>query len=823
MLRSFLIAFYRNSARHPLYAVLNVLGLSFGIAVFIIISLYVHFEATFDGWMPRAAHIYEVSTKHTGRPGADAPVYASAGIAKDLMIKVMPQLRVTRMTRTYSIFQLDEDPIEEEEYLADANLFDVLDLPLAAGRKDGALRPDTIVLSEAMARKYFGHTDVVGRRIGLRDLVGGVVNVPEGASDRRVYTVTAVVRDPPPNSSFHFRSIRLLTPERIAMYRNWDNWEGSIHRTFVAIDRPQQVAQMNAQFDRLIDSHGRSVFVDSQFAGTPRHDHLSLRLVPLSGEHLSDQKVVAAVFALGILGGLAFVIALVNYVNLATARTIIRAREAALRRTLGATTGELRLQFLGETVLLSLVSLILGFSFVELALPLINQLGGTPLRLHYLQGWPLLGWLSLAVLACGAAAGLYPAFIIAAYQPAKVFASTRSPSGGRLTLHLREVLVFVQFTLVSAFLIVVLGFTAQIRHLQTSDIGFDRHGLLMTNALINSSLDPGKVSAITAQWVALPNVVSITSGVTPGRYFSQSIFSMGRAGQAQPVVATAAVLVGDDYFTVFATPVLAGRPLVESDSYAGLTAGPLGQGVDQVNVVVNHSAVRAFGFVTAQAAVGQDIVVSRTTLHVVGVVGDQRLDWPSNPVRPTVYLCIDQMASTMPTIVKYENVSEDVIRARMISVWRRLAPDMPLDLTSGSEALDYYYDADRRMTRLFVMGACLVGLIGVIGLYGMAAFSTSARSVEIGLRKAMGGSRPRIAGRLVAQFLRPVILANLLAWPIAWWVLDRWFGHFDDRVPLSPVFFLTGSGVSLLIAVMTVSGLTWKAAGSSPGKTLRHE
>ncbi|ESQ75670.1 ABC transporter permease [Asticcacaulis sp. AC402] len=823
MLRSFLLAFYRTSARHPLYTALNVLGLAFGIAVFIVISLYVHHEATFDAWMPNAGRIHEISTVKRAWDGKGEPRYASAGLALDAVRAAVPQAPSTQLVTTWSILQHDGEPVEEEEYLVSAQFFDVFDLPLIAGKRDKALTPDSIVISESKARKYFGHTDVVGRKILLRDLIVGVLDVPEGTSVWRGYTVTAVLADTPPNSSLRFHFLRLLTPQRAAVFPHWDNWDVSEHRTFVLLNGAKPAAQVNVRLDAFVDGNGRSVLLDAEYPGLPRHERLRLRLVPLASEHLSDRKAVASVLALGTLGVLAFAIALLNYLNLATARTMVRAREAALRRTLGATEGALRVQFLGEAALVSLMAVVLGFSFVELALPFVNDLGGMSLRLDYLHSWAFLAGVTAAVLLCGAAAGLYPAFLMAAYRPAAVFASTQTSAGGRLAIWLREILVFVQFTLVTAFLIVVIGFATQLRHVQTSDLGFEREGLLITNALNGVTFDPGKISAITSQWVALPNVVSLSSGVAPGAYYKWGLTPMRRPGPgAQPVDATV-LMIGEHYFSVFSTRLLAGRVLTRDDQVPVEAVQASMRVPLTMNVVVNRRAAQAYGFSSPEVALGQDLIFAKRTLRIVGVVDDQRFGPPSDPIVPLVFYSMTQMQQKQSTILRYEGVAEDVMRARMLSVWRQLAPDVPLDLTSGTEALEHYYQADRRMTRLFVMGACLVGLIGVIGLYGMAAFSTSARAVEIGLRKAMGGSRPGIAWLLVTQFLRPVVLANLVAWPVAWWVLDHWLRRFDDRVPLYPAFFLAGSGVALLISVVTVAGLTWKAAGSLPGKTLRHE
>jgi putative ABC transport system permease protein len=281
--------------------------------------------------------------------------------------------------------------------------------------------------------------------------------------------------------------------------------------------------------------------------------------------------------------------------------------------------------------------------------------------------------------------------------------------------------------------------------------------------------------------------------------------------------------VDSQFFAVYGADIVAGRALVPADQARKIMMLRLGEVAETVNVVANRRMTEVFGFTSPEAAVGQTVTYLKLRLVIVGVVADQRFEAPSRGIAPSLYYSAPGGVTLQPTVVRFEGVSDEVMRARLRAVWRAVAPDLPIDLTSVSESLDYFYAADRRMTRLFMAGAAVVSLIGAVGLYGMAAFSTTIRAHEIGLRKAVGATRGRVARRLVVQFLRPVILANLAAWPLAWLVLDRWLGQFHDRVPMMPWFFLAGSGLSLTIAVMAVAGLALKASSRSPGQTLRHE
>lgn len=820
MLQSAIIAFYRSAARHPLYAALNVLGLTVGIAVFIVISLFVRFETTYDQWVPNARRIYEITSKRLYH-GIDIRPRPTTGVGMfESLHASLPNLTGTRIISSYATVRSGFEFKEEVVKLVDSQFFSVFDLPLLAGDRATALRPDTIILSRAMALKYFGRTDIVGRRILLRN-EGIDGSMPTYAGRATAYMVGAVIAEEPKNSSLQLDFVRLIDPADKASADRWSSWAHLWGRTFVIFRSQAEVKAFNDNLDAYTDANAKYEGPVFEKSG-PYHSLIQYRANALTAEHLWDPKALNAMVAFGFTGILAFAVSLINYINLATARSGLRAREVAVRKAMGATAAGLRLQILLESAIVSLVAALLGFSLVELVLPVLNQATGLALQLDYRRDAGLLLAVLGAVMLGSLAAGLYPAWVVSAFEPAFVLSSSMSPAGGRLDSLVRKALSLFQFVFATTLFILVFGFVAQVTHMRESDLGFDRKGLLLTNSMITPLLTAEQAATIEGRWRSLPNVVSISQGSAPGRFLMLARGSAVTKATTFVPVRFRIGAVSQDYFMVMNTRLLAGRFLASADRNESLYIDRL----DPHHVIradINANAVQAFGFGTAENAIGQIVKSDDNEFEIVGVVENQRLDAPTATLPPVIYVYTAGLRQRTTTLLRFRDASEDEVKANLSAIWRTIAPDVPLEILSLAEELDYYYAADQRNTRLFLVGAMACGIIGSIGLYGMAAFSTSCRSVEIALRKTSGASKWQVARLLVFQFLKPVLLANLIAWPVSWLILSRWLAQFDDRVVMSPAFFMAGSGVSLLIAIITVGGLAVASASASPGKALRHE
>ena len=824
MLGSTFTAFYRSFTRHPLYALLNLIGLSFGIAVFITLGLFFRYETTYERWLPNIDQLYAVELRWSlnGVTG-DPTVHTSGGLFEDL--KSDYQVHGTRILDRGATVHMGALVTSESAQRVDSEFFAVTGIRLIAGDTATALNaPDKVVLTRAMADKYFpgqAPQTLLGKVVRLSDDEGTDTERTSGVA----YRISGVMETPPDNTDLGFKFVRLLTPAYTSASHGWHNY-GSQRLTTLIQSDPVAVTHLETLLPAFIDRHAAK-----DFAPTVPHTLQHLSLYRLGDVHLQDAKTRTNVFALGIVGLLAFFIAAINYVNLATARAGMRAREVAVRKTLGATQGMLRTQFLCEAALTTLVAGLIGLSLVEVSLPLINAAGGLSLKLDYAaQGIPL-ALAGAFILLAGLAAGLYPAFVLAGFKPAQVLASSRTPAGGRWAIRTREALVVVQFAVVVAFLIMITGFFAQLQHMKTADLGFRRDGVLVTASTYDPGITDGQRDAIWSAFRATPGVTAVTAGWTaPGDDSETDGTSILPDGYTGPTKSIQWVPVGPGYFDLYGARLAAGRwldPARGDDQYFHRDAS--GKRMPAVpnevnNVIINRKAVSFLGYASPQAALGRTATFDDTRhIRIVGVIEDMRFHSPKTPLPPTLYFMDPRPFDSAVTGVRYAGVSEAVVRTRLTAAWRSLVPDVPFKIVSASDNLDEYYKPDRNRSNLFSVGAVIAALIGCIGLYGMAAFNTSRRAREIGLRKVLGASSGEVTGLLVGQFLRPVLLANLIAWPIAYFALRQWLSQFEDPIGISPLYFAAATVVAILIALVTVGGLALVNARAEPGKALRHD
>lgn len=823
MIRAAFLSFYRSLTRHPLYSALNLLGLSFGIAVFIVLSLFVRFETSYEQWLPNANRIYAIAHRLNFVGREKRPFsYTSAIYALEVIRAVQPGLVGTRIIPAYTIARHGTAISEERGQLVDREFFSVFDLPVLAGDRQKALAaPDGLILSERMARKYFGGTDVIGQRLYLRE-ENYFGNAKE---EEKAWRVMAILKDVPANSNLKIDMIRAITAygDVHELPAFWSRWgRGQEARVFVVLPFGESADTL-----RQVSVSTLEAFHDPgvRYSRATRNIRIEFDLRRFAGEHLSDDRLAAVVYGLAVTAGLVLVVAFINYINLATARMVVRTREMAARSVHGATPAHLAAQLVIEALLAGVLSQIVAFSLVEVGLPVLNRLGNLTLALDYGRDAGTVLALFTGVLFCCALASLVPAALMTGVRPRQLIGGTRSFSGNRPGGVLRSSLSIVQFIVAGIFFILIIGFAAQLRHMQKSDLGFSRDNLLTTDAMIGSRALTTEFENVLRGWRSTPGIDAVTGGQVPGQYFMHPSCTV-RSGKTRGggYVTIAEEWTTGDFFKVYRTPLVTGRPSLASDDIAPQGVQVKDSVVDKkviANVDLNVSAVKALGFASPEAAVGSDFSSGSADFHIVGVVTDQHFQGPTLTTEPTLYGVDSSKMFQWYTIIRYNGIGEAQARLRLQAVWDRFLPGKPVTFLTMRDQLDYYYRDDRRNTRLFAIGGGVAAFIGAVGLFGMAAFNTSARVHEIGIRKAQGASRGRILRLLMFQFLRPVLIANVIAWPIAYVVLDAWLKQFDDRVAMSPWFFLAGSGLSLLIAAVTVFGVAWSGASLSPAKALR--
>lgn len=806
MNRFALLSLYRSLTRHKLYAALNVGGLAVGIAVFLVLGLYARFETSFEKWLPRHDGIYVVQTVWNipESPFNGAYAYTMGGLIEQ-MREDFPHIVGTRIRGGRNGGTILRGGVATSADVAqvDPDFSKVFDLPMVHGSGEALRQPSNALVSETFARQSFGESDPVGQTLTI-------------AMDKTVnYRVAGVFRDLPKNSDF---TISVLVPlPSTPPSTQWFHWGSSSLQTFLRFDTPQAAHAFEQKLPAFVNRRG---FAD---LGKDAWKTQQLSLLPLARMHLEPQGPASAsqkitVITLGVVGILTLLVAIVNYVNLATARANLRAREVAMRKVLGADRLTLMRQFLSEAFLTVAIAALLGLILAELSLPLVNAAGGLMLTIPYMLVVPTLIVLTIVV---GLLAGFYPALLLSRYPAASVLASARSPGGGRVGSRVREGLVVLQFSLAIAFMVGTAILVAQTRHVRTSDVGFQREGLMVLLSTRDSLVDAAQTRSVITEIRNLPMVRGAAIGNNAaggsGEDNADNVPLPGVAGSGPSL---RWIIVGADFFKVHGTRILAGRTFDDrhrDDDAFGR------KGADGRNIVINRRAVSTLGFRSPQDAIGKT-VGGNNPRTIIGVVEDMRFFSPREPNSASYYIYYSQAEQASTAVISIRFVGDprtamDAVRA----IWQRTVPQVPFEAQTADAQLAKFYEADDRATRLFAIGAGLAVLIGCVGLWGLASYNTQMRIKEIGIRKTLGASSTDIARLLVGQFLRPVLLANLLAWPLAFVAMRIWLAGFDDRIALSPFYFIGGSLLAMVIAALTVLGQSLRASRAAPAWALRHE
>ena len=809
MWRHHLLTFGRALTRRPLHAALNIAGLALGLAVFLILWLDVRFETGFERWIPDAGQIYLLRASHGGAFAAMAPVNRTPGRVLDALRAEDPRLEGVREWDETASARHGGEVRQEQLAAVDPGFFRVFELPFVAGGPATALAsPDSLVLTAAKARQYFGAAQALGRRLTL---------TAEGRT--RDYRVTGVLADLPANTDLRFDFLTPLSPAGAA---------GLPVFTWLRFETPAAATRFDAGLDAAVDRRfpGRD--------GRPAHTTLRLRTLPLTALHLLKRKDPtwpnprdpAVVAALGAVGVLTALLAALNYVNLATAQAGLRAREAALRKVMGATGPALVVQFLGEALAVAILAGLVALGLTELALPFVDAASGLPLKLHYLGSDSIAAPMLGATLAIGLGAGAYPALVLSRFQPAAVLAAARAPDGGRAGGRLREALVAVQFAVAIAFLIGTAVIAGETRYLRQVDLGWRPGGLIVVDSFEYPGLTEAQHASLLAAWRSLPHVSGVSSANRgPGDVNMGEAALFKRPGVAGDGKKLDFLYVAPGFFDTLGAKLIAGRWLGVQD---GLHRPPHA-------VVLNASAVEALGFKSRREALGRTVLHpgdggGEDALTVVGVSADMRFHSPKEAVHPSLYylhaddqdrLTEDDDFLDERAAIRFSGEDPRTALAQVKAVWREIAPDAPFIADTAGEDMEGYYRTEARTGRLFALGAVMATAIACLGLFGLASFSAARRAREIGVRKTLGASSRDLLRLLMGKMLRPVLAASLIAWPAAFVVMRGWLSGFDQRITLGPGYFAAATTLAVAVAGLTVLAHAWRLARAEPGRALR--
>jgi putative ABC transport system permease protein len=808
-----LLTFFRSFYRHRFYTGLNICGLAVGIAAFILLGLYVRFETTFEHWIPEYQNIYLVKTEDLNSDSTKSkytPINFWSAVQSDL-----PGTIGTRITTgSGTVIKKGVGSLENIGFV-DLEFSDVFDLPTSRGRLKDAFRdPSNIVITEEIALKYFSSIDCIGAPITV---------VYDGKP--RIYRVATVLRNFPDNTDLKIGMYARLTISEDKTsddYAATHQWNALNPRTYVRFSSLAASQLFADQLPALVSRHAR--------AATPTDPDIALKLTlhPIAGVHADATGNRLTVAALGGVGLLTLLIAVINYVNLATARAGLRAGEVAVRKVLGADRITLIRQFVGEAVITAAIAGLIGLMIAETCLPLINAASGLNLSIPYVGNGGILAPFVALVLFVGVAAGTYPAMVLSRLPAAAVLSSARLPGGGRAGIYVREALIVLQFATAIAFTIGTMVMFAQTRHVRNAEIGFKRQGLLLVSSLGNDSLNDAQRNKIFRRLSALPGVQGATmandqpGGASFTMEANVAIPGLTGVGPSLRFFQTAPF-----FFDVMQAKLLAGRVFDAKrpgDVNANLLpANAAANSKLPYFIVINRSALRVLRISSPQAAIGRTFAgPNNPPRTIIGVVEDMRFENPRSPIPPTMYDFTLNNPYAAIAILRFSGDAKTVLGAAQ-AVWQREVPQVPFEGNTAVQKLELYYKSDNRAARLFSIGTILAVVLSSFGLLGLASFNITRRIKEIGIRKTLGASSADIVKLLVRQFLRPVLISSLLAWPIAFLATRVWLDRFDDRIALSPLFFLAATLLALALALLTVLAQALNAAKSTPAWALRHD
>jgi putative ABC transport system permease protein len=832
MWRNYWTVAVRALAKSRTYSIINIAGLAIGMAACVMILLYIRYEKSYDSWLPDVENTYQLQAwyPHPSLGGQPDFLQMSAYVTKAAIRKDYPQVvgAVYAQSNDPVLFK-DGQAIATKDWLfVDDDFLKVVNLPLLAGSTLTA--PETATITQSEAIKRFGTDQVVGRTMTI--ITRGVKH------DLRI---TGVLKDIPKNSSMKISAlIRLDFNQFYAdqpdfLTKCWGCQSGWVYlKLRPGSDVKAMEAQEPAWEKRNIPDEPNGDIMFNQ--GTDQDWHfVNLRDVHLgkaqSGTMTpgNDRRTIAtfAVIAALILG-----MAVVNFTNLATARASQRAREVALRKVLGATRRQLIVQFVAESILISAVAMLLGLALVELLVRPFAAFLDADIALSYLgKDGVLLPAIALT-LAVGIISGLYPAFFLSRFQPAQVLKANRSaaetPGSGRV----RTVLVIMQFAVSIGLIICTAVIYAQTVYARHVDPGYRRDHILQVEEMSRAQLWP-KAEAIATQMVRLPGVVAAglsDIGINTNNQSNSGIIPPG----AKQQVLIGQYSVGVGFKDAMGLKLLAGRwfdanrPIDDSTlPYPENKAVEKAIAERGINVVVNEYAARRLGFNSPEEAVGK-VVKSQllgddagmVDITIIGVVGDSRFRTVRTPIEPIMFRKV--VAGPGWLMVRYRG-DPVTVKAELERQWKQFTNEVPFNAKFSEDIMAEMYKKEDARAQIFAAFSLLAVIIGCLGLFGLAAFTAERRTKEIGIRKVLGARTRDIVRLLVWQFSRPVIIANIIAWPVAWWMMRDWLNGFDQRIALTPVPFVIAAAIALGIAIATVVGHAVKVARANPIHALRYE
>jgi putative ABC transport system permease protein len=809
MLVSYFRMSFRTIRRNQMYSVLNIFGLALGMAAFLFIVQYVTFEKSYDKFHINYKDLYRItySYAHFKNNELTHSAMVPPRVAP-FMKEMMPEVRAFARVRPFPGLVISYNSIkfrQDKVLMVDPEFLKIFTFPLISGDPETALKEiRTVVISESAAKKYFGDQPALGKVVGI--------------DGNQNFTVTGVAKDVPQNS--HLKFDFLISYETIKWWSEGEaetSWWDHDYYGYILLDRAINVASFNWRFEQIFQRERGKI--NREFGHTQE-----FHLQPVTDIHLyskldkepeADQQGDSdAVFFLTIISFFILLIAWINYINLFTARAMERAKEVGVRKTIGALQSQLIGQFMVESLVMNFIAIVLAIAIVSLGLSYFNVLTNAALTLDFLTELTFWKNLSIFLVVGSLLAGLYPAFVLSSYRPATVLKGKLSAS--RSGIGIRRSLVVFQFVASVALIGGTMVVYMQLNHMKTSDLGFDMNELMVIRGpgATEEDLTPKyqrHTAAFINELLKYPGVKSVTGGNTvPG----EEILDMGLLKRYEDPASMSKRIsgawIGYDYFSTLGIKILAGR------SFSRELTG------DTLSVVLNASAVKALGFSSPEKAIDQKISLATGKVWtLIGVIDDFNQMSLHGDVEPMFFSLYTTYAPLY--IVKFEQRSHQSLIGKIKNEYEKFFPRDPYDYFFLDEFFNRQYHKEQKFSNVFTLFAFFAIVVSCLGLFGLSSFSTLQRTKEIGIRKVLGANVVSIACLLSKEFIILVGTANVIAWPVIYFVMNGWLSNYATRISVGPSVFLASGFLVALMALVTVSYKTITTAKDDPVKALRHE
>jgi putative ABC transport system permease protein len=801
MLHNYWKIFIRNLRKNPGYILINILGLSVGMAASILIFLFVKHELSFDKYHEKADRIYRVSRAWFNPDGEvnlhlghAAPPFGPL-LKSDFAGQIEESVRVMNVK---VILKEESNTFEESRFFfSDPEIFKVFSWPLIDGDPDNVLSfPDGLVICKSMAMKYFGNIDAVGK--SLEVMIG---------SQKFNMQVRGVMEDIPDNS--HFKADFLASMEPVVdFYGGYEmmmkNFGSNNFGTYLLLTEGVSAEDLESQIPAFIDRH-----IPASSQGFSASSGTKLFLWPLTSIHLHsnlDSEIepnnnIEYVYIYSAIAVFILLIACINFMNLATARSAKRAMEVGLRKVMGADRQLLVRQFMSETIFMALFALIIAILISWIVLPFYSNFTGKVLTLNFIHHPEYIIGLMMLVLLVGMLAGSYPSLFLSGFQPVQVLKGTYKI--GSVHEKLRSVLVVGQFAISIILIVSVLVVLNQLNFMKNQDLGFEKDEILVLPAYNEFTDNYEILRDRLIQHQGIDNV-ALGSRIPSGRLLDAQGAQAEVGGQLLPVdVRISDIHVSHSFMETFGMLIVAGRDFdfnLASDSTEAF--------------VLNESAVRSIGWANPEEAIEKSFQYGNRRGYVVGIVKDFHFESLHQPISPIVFLIPQDRFNEVAVKIKPEY--KDTAIAYLRDEWQAMKPDFPFNYYMVADKFEQQYEAEEKVGTLFGLFAGLAIIISVLGLFGLAAYATEQRTKEIGIRKVMGASIWSIISLLGKDFLKLVLFGFLLAIPIAWFGMNGWLDNFAYKISISWVVFLVAGLIATIIAALTVSSQSIRAAMINP-------